>query len=78
MYTNRYQGADVVQNAFYRYIYDVDLVSVNSYDNDIYLVSRHVITGSPDTYEYFLEYQKFFEEDHAMPRLRSPVPYPRI
>lgn len=73
MYTNRYQGADVVQNAFYRYIYDVDLMAVNSYDNDIYLVSRHVISGSPDTYEYFLEYQKFYEEDHSIPRLDHQV-----
>jgi hypothetical protein len=73
MYTNRYQGADVVQNAFYRYIYDVDLMAVNSYDNDIYLVNRHVISGSPDTYEYFLEYQKFYEEDHSIPRLDHQV-----
>ena len=73
MYTNRYQGSNVVQNAFYRYIYDVDMMAVNSYDNDIYFVSRHVIAGDPDTYEYFLEYQKFFEEDHAVPRLDHQV-----
>lgn len=73
MYTNRYQGADVVQNAFYRYIYDNDLVSVSSYDNDIYLVSRQLVVGSPNTYKYFLEYQSYFENDHSVPRLDHQV-----
>lgn len=66
MYTNRYRGADVVQNAFFRYIYDTDIVSINSYDNDIYLVSRYAIG---DAYEYHLEYQKFYEEDSSIPRI---------
>ena len=68
VYTNRYRGADVVQNAFYRYIYDMDLMSVNSYDNDIYLIPRQYNSGS-DNFSYFLEFQKFYEEDHSVPRL---------
>ena len=75
IYTNRYRGADVVQNAFYRYVYDQDVMSVQSYDNDIYLVLRQQPTGST-TFNYFLEYQKFYEEDNSIPRLDHQVVVP--
>lgn len=72
VYTNRYRGADVVQNAFYRYIYDHDVMAVNSYDNDIFLVQRQLkdpAAGAALPYRYHLVYQKFFESDSAVPRL---------
>jgi len=67
MYTNRYRGSEVAQNAFFRYIYDSDIVTLNSYDNDIYLVSRH------SDYKHYLEYQKFYEEDLSVPRLDHQI-----
>ena len=76
MYTNRYQGADVVQNAFFRYIYDEDLMSVTSYDNDIYFVSRQEDISQPtDKYKYFLGYQKFYENNNAIPRLDHMITF---
>ena len=72
VYTNRYRGADVVQNAFYRYIYDYDLMAVNSYDNDIFLINRQLkdpSVGAAEPYRYNIIYQKFFEEDSAVPRI---------
>ena len=67
MYTNRYRGSEVAQNAFFRYIYDSDIVTISSYDNDIYLVSRH------SDYKHYLEYQKFYEEDLSVPRLDHQI-----
>lgn len=70
MYTNRYRGADVAQNAFFRYIYDVDIETVSSYDNDIYFVTRQIFpSAGSDVYKYFLEYQKFYEDDLSVPRI---------
>ena len=67
MYTNRYRGAEVAQNAFFRYIFDVDIVSVNSYDNDVYYVTKD------SSNNYFLEYQKFYEEDLSVPRIDHQI-----
>jgi len=76
VYTNRYQGADVVQNAFFRYIYDEDLMSVNSYDNDLYFVSRQENLAEPtNKYKYFLGYQKFYENNNAIPRLDHMITF---
>jgi len=48
-------------------------MTVESYDNDFYLVSRHLVTGSPDSYRYYLDYQRFYEEDNSVPRLDHQV-----
>ena len=70
MYTNRYRGAEVAQNAFFRYIYDADVATITSYDNDIYMVSRHYYPAeATNKYRFFLEYQKFYEDDLSIPRI---------
>ena len=76
VYTNRYRGAEVVQNAFFRYIYDEDLMSVTSYDNDIYFVSRQEsITEPTNKYKYFVAYQSFYENNNAVPRLDHMITF---
>lgn len=70
MYTNRYSGSDVTQNAFFRYIFDTDIMSVNSYDNRLFFVTRYEINSGTDIeYKYFLEYTEFYDPDINSPKL---------
>lgn len=70
LYTNRYSGGQVAQNAFFRYIYRVDIEHVESFDNDMYFVTRQ---PDGDGYKYNLGYQRFREEDYAKPLLDNYV-----
>ena len=70
VYTNRYSGGNVAQNAFFRYIYRTDIEFMESFDNDIYFVTRQADGGG---YRYNLGFQKFREEDHAVPLLDNFV-----
>ena len=75
MYTNRYSGAEVAQNAFFRYIYDTDVEYVDSFDNDLFYVMRYeyITGGGSKSYKYYLERQKFREENHAVPLIDHQV-----
>jgi hypothetical protein len=75
MYTNRYSGAEVAQNAFFRYIYDTDVEYVDSFDNDLFYVMRYeyISGGGSKSYKYYLERQKFREENHAVPLIDHQV-----
>ena len=74
MYTNRYSGAEVAQNAFFRYIYDTDVEFVDSFDNDLFYVMRYEYLIEGETsYKYYLERQKFREENHAVPLIDHQV-----
>ena len=75
MYTNRYSGAEVAQNAFFRYIYDTDVEYVDSFDNDLFYVMRYeyISGGGNKSYKYYLERQKFREENHAVPLIDHQV-----
>lgn len=74
MYTNRYSGAEVAQNAFFRYIYDTDVKHVESFDNGMFYVMRYeyLEDGLP-VYRYYLEHQKFREPDYATPLIDHQV-----
>lgn len=70
MYTNRYSGSDVTQNAFFRYNFDTDVSSIASFDNQVYFVQKYAIwNGSSYIYKYFLEVMEFYEENINQPRL---------
>ena len=70
MYTNRYSGSQVTQNAFFRYIMDTDYYATASFDNQMYYVNRYVIAdGATTTYEYYLEVQDFYNPDISIPKL---------
>ena len=70
LYTNRYSGGQVAQNAFFRYIYRVDIEHVESFDNDMYFVTRQ---PDGEGYKYNLGYQRFREEDYSVPLLDNYV-----
>ena len=70
MYTNRYSGSEVTQNAFFRYIFDTDYSAVSSFDNQMYFVSRYAISDGVNTrFEYYLEVQDFYNPDISIPKL---------
>ncbi len=74
MYTNRYSGAEVAQNAFFRYIYDTDVKYVESFDNGMFFVMRYEYLEEGETvYRYYLEHQKFREPDYATPLIDHQV-----
>lgn len=74
MYTNRYSGAEVAQNAFFRYIFDTDVSYVDSFDNDLFYVMKYeYLEAGVKSYKYYLERQKFREEDHAIPLIDHQI-----
>lgn len=77
MYTNRYSGAEVAQNAFFRYIFDTDLEYVESFDNNTFMVMRYeyLEEGLP-VYRYYIEHQKFREDDYAVPLVDHQIELP--
>ena len=74
MYTNRYSGAEVAQNAFFRYIYDTDVSYVQSFDNEIFYVMRYqyLENGQP-VYRYYLEHQLYREPNFAVPLIDHQI-----
>ena len=64
-YTNRYSGDQVIQNAFFRYIFDKPIETINNWDNDIYTVVKRD-DGYGNTL-YHVEKQKFFEDNLKLP-----------
>lgn len=70
VYTNRYSGGKVSQNAFFRYVFRNDIEFMESFDNDIYYVTRQ---ADGEGYRYHLGFQKFREEDHSVPLLDQQV-----
>ena len=77
MYTNRYSGAEVAQNAFFRYIFDTDLEYAESFDNNMFYVMRYQYLEEGETvYRYYLEHQKFREDDYAVPLIDHQVELP--
>ena len=71
LYTNRYSGAKVSQNAFFRYEYRVDIAHVESFDNNMFFVTKS--PKDTGTFVYNLGYQKFREEDYSVPLLDQNV-----
>tara|TARA_R100001443_G_scaffold3553_4_gene11164 strand:- start:14778 stop:20192 length:5415 start_codon:yes stop_codon:yes gene_type:complete len=64
-YTNRYSGEQVIQNAFFRYVFDKEIESVKNWDNDIYSVfTRNDKNGN---LLYHISKQPFREQDLSMP-----------
>jgi len=64
-YTNRYSGEQVIQNAFFRYVFDKEIQSVKNWDNDIYSVfTRNDKNGN---LLYHINKQPFREQDLSMP-----------
>ena len=74
MYTNRYSGAEVSQNAFFRYIYDTDVSFVESFDNEIYYIMRYqyIENGEP-IFRYYMERQKYREPDFSVPLIDHQI-----
>jgi hypothetical protein len=74
MYTNRYSGAEVAQNAFFRYIFDTDIEFAESFDNNLFYVMRYQYIEENETvYRYYLEHQKFREDDYSVPLIDHQV-----
>ena len=64
-YTNRYSGDQVIQNAFYRYIFDKPIEALHNWDNNVYYVVKRN-DSSGDTL-YHIEKQAFIEQDKKLP-----------
>lgn len=63
LYTTRYRGEQVVQNAFYRFEYEgAEVMSMKSWDNHVYMVMQR---GS----EFFIERQLMRFDEQDVPRL---------
>tara|TARA_R100001463_G_scaffold27709_9_gene64125 strand:- start:9850 stop:15315 length:5466 start_codon:yes stop_codon:yes gene_type:complete len=73
-YTNRYSGEQVIQNAFFRYVYDKETEAVKNWDNDIYSVvkregrSSYSTTAAGDMI-YHIERQPYKQTDLTIPLL---------
>ena len=67
VYTNRYSGGKVSQNAFFRYVFRVDIDFIESFDNDMYFVTKQP-TGDGGA-AWNLGFMPFREEDYAVPLL---------
>ena len=65
-YTNRYSGEQVIQNAFFKYVYDRDVVAMNSYDSNIYFVT---VTSDESRTIHHIQKQLFQEKDFSVPLL---------
>ena len=65
-YTNRYSGEQVIQNAFYKYIFDRNVESLKSYDSNVYYVTK---TTDNATNVFHIQKQKFQEKDYSVPLL---------
>lgn len=65
-YTNRYSGEQVIQNAFFKYVYDRDVVAMNSYDSNIYFVT---VTSDESRTIHHIQKQVFQEKDFSVPLL---------
>jgi len=64
-YTNRYSGEQVIQNAFFRYVFDKEIESVKNWDNDIYSVFTR--SDQNGNILYHINKQPFREQDFSMP-----------
>ena len=63
LYTTRYRGEQVLQNAFYKFVYeDAEVLSMKSWDNDVYMVMQR---GE----EFFIERQLMRFDEQTVPRL---------
>ncbi len=65
-YTNRYSGERVIQNAFFKYSFDRDILSVNVYDSDIYYLTE---TFNGSRVVHHIQKQKFQERNYSIPLL---------
>tara|TARA_R100000900_G_scaffold21705_2_gene17383 strand:+ start:644 stop:5254 length:4611 start_codon:yes stop_codon:yes gene_type:complete len=63
-YTNRYSGEQVIQNAFFKYVVDRDVLSLNSYDANMYYVTE---TFNGSRAAHHIQKQKFQEKDYSIP-----------
>lgn len=63
LYTTRYRGEQVLQNAFYKFVYEgADVLSMKSWDNHVYMVMQR---GE----EFFIERQLMRFDEENVPRL---------
>lgn len=63
LYTTRYRGEQVVQNAFYKFVYEgAEVLSMKSWDNDVYMVMQR---GN----DFFIERQLMRFDEQTVPRL---------
>ena len=67
LYTNRYSGGKVSQNAFFRYKFRVDIAYMESFDNNIYYITRQPDGSGGSIWN--LNFQNFREEDYSVPQL---------
>lgn len=75
LYTNRFSGDRVLQNAFYRYILDDadEILSAQVYDNYVYCLVKRTINNSSRVYMLRCKLQ---HEDEDIPRLDSLLALP--
>mgnify|MGYP003131236794 CR=1 FL=1 len=74
LYTNRFSGANVTQNAFFKwkFVEGFNIQCTETYDNHTYMVAKRAIKnqdGVVDGYKYFIERVLTRSEDSNIPRI---------